>query len=162
MPPAGKTSVICCSMKQTLLGSFCLHVQVQEGCCSRVTGVHSLLGTLVWGVLGAGVKRVTVPGTPSPSGRKRSLSCGGLGISRRAVCSLEAKPMGRGRSRRCFLPTLENYTEHRLAHWLPSRCPVPARLSSLLRMKNNSVPKATAGTCPLLFLLPALEKVQDL
>lgn len=61
MPPAGKTSVICCSMKQTLLGSFCLHVQVQEGCCSRVTGVHSLLGTLVWGVLGAGVKRVTVP-----------------------------------------------------------------------------------------------------
>lgn len=68
-------------MKQALLGSFCLHVQVQEGCRSHVTGVHSLLGILVWGVLGAGVKRVIVPSTPRPSGRKRGLSCGGLGIS---------------------------------------------------------------------------------
>lgn len=47
----------------------------------------------------------------------------GRAFSPGVVRSPEAKPVGRGPGRRCFLPTLENYTECRFACWLPGRCP---------------------------------------
>lgn len=116
MPPSSKTLMsLLFSQRVNFLGISSLLTQALHCLLCHITGAQTLLGTLFPGALGAGVKRVISPIARSCSGRKRGLSCGRSGILPRALCSPEAKPVGRGPGRRCFLPTLENYTECRFA-----------------------------------------------
>lgn len=75
-------------------------------------GAHAFLGTL------AGVHLEQAP-KPTPLLKAAAGGHGAFHVAGAGVCAPEAKLVGRGHGRRRFLPTLENYTECRSAHWLP-------------------------------------------
>lgn len=76
-------------------------------------GAHALLDTL------AGVHLEQAPPPPTPLLEAAAGGHGAFHVAGAGVCAPEAKLVGRGHGRRHFLPTLENYTESRSAHWLP-------------------------------------------